>query len=397
MLSVVLTMTLSVVTLAWPAALPLEAAPTRPAAVSANPQAADRGTAPLRSRLVADATAPVDAAQQPPAPAQRPPPESSPAAPTPTRPARGVPAPAPKIPEIPAAAPKLPGEAQPAVVAPENLRTVIFRPKHASSRDLAAMASRMYPNTRQHADERTNALILVGPEEVIPKLLELLEQLDGPAEPTARTDFATVRIRNRSANEVGKQIITVMSSRLLGVAVDDRGSTILLSGSRGMLSTVRQLIAELDSPAASVSIEFAFFQAGAAEREGAPAPPPIPADLAAVAKELERFGRLRLLGRLSTIALEAQEFNVNGRVSGDIRANVRGRVASGSGDGPVMLNIVSTLTFETSITEAASQSPPSFELATVVSTKRGDYVVLGSAPAGLSAGESAILVLHVRP
>ena len=42
------------------------------------------------------------------------------------------------------------------------------------------------------------------------------------------------------------------------------------------------------------------------------------------------------------------------------------------------------------------QAPSAFQVESTLITRRGDYVVLGSAPTGWEIGESAILVLHVR-
>ena len=90
---------------------------------------------------------------------------------------------------------------------------------------------------------------------------------------------------------------------------------------------------------------------------------------------------------------------------------VEGELTSVSSDGGVNLKLMARMALDRQAPVAPpvpvekgedKASPkagprPTYELDTSVQTKRGDYVVLGSAPTGWKPGESVILVMYVRP
>lgn len=277
---------------------------------------------------------------------------------------------------------------------------VVVRLDHANCVEVADILGHVMTQGLSYPDPRSNSIVFVGPESAVKAARLLINELDQPAEEDQAQDVVMVRVSHRSAEELAGHISRILSSRQLKMAADEARSTVLLRGSARAVAAARAAVEQLDVPAATVNLEFAFFHADLNATDASPSN--IPDDLAMVAQELRRFGGLKLLGRLSTIAVENEDFAVQGGISGNLSTQVRGTLLAPAG-AAVKLNLRAELVLEKapSGTEAdeGKRSPrrPIFELKTVVTTERGAYVVLGSAPAGWNPGESAILVLHVRP
>lgn len=280
----------------------------------------------------------------------------------------------------------------------------IIRLQHADSFGLVCLLNDLRTNSEIviAEDSRTNTVIVSGTDDDKARVEALIRELDVPASTEHGSSVVTVNVEHRGAEELARQLQMVLGGREhnLRIAADENRAMLLLKGAGVDVNAAVELVKRLDTPSTSVNLEFSFFHADANSKEP---DADIPADLASVAKELKRFGRLEVLGRLSTTGLEHEEFAVEGRVLNTLHARVQGELDKAAPGGAVRLQLRAVLSMQAAPSpkpEGEGKSTggiPSFDLGTVVLTKPGDYVVLGSAPTGWAPGESAILVLHVRP
>ncbi len=305
-----------------------------------------------------------------------------------------------------------PGPAEPA--APELLR--VYPLKYLGANDVCQMVHAVFGRSYLYPIEQTNSVLYNGPEEMAPKIEGLISQLDTSAageEVVSEERITLVPIKHRDAGEIASELARIHRPDVLVAVYDHSRNAVLLKGEKDAIDKAESIIVQLDTPSPMVELEFAFFKA---KQYGEGAAADIPDDLQDVAKELRRFGRLELLGRLSTLAVQEQKFQIRGHVSDMLTAEVQGHVLSATSDTSAKLPFDGSakIAFEARMDlqrpepepqtqpgvgggQARRQSrPPEFFLNTVVTTKRGDRVILGSAPHGWEAGESAILVMTVR-
>lgn len=278
-----------------------------------------------------------------------------------------------------------------------NFEPILFKLSHANCHEVARVVADAFSGCNSIPVEESNSFVFVGPPESQAAARKLVSQLDDQATREGGSGVVVVSVKNHRVDELIDHLNRVMGGERLRVSGDRGRSKVLLRGDTAEIQQAEALLQELDTPAPAVQVEFAFIQA---KSIGGAEGPPIPADLAEVAKELERFGKLTMLGRLSTVAVEGERFGVEGQIVPGIKAEVRGFVTSGGGEGEIKLEVKASLELNPPVHVGdklgGPRTVPYFHLETVVSTQRGDYLVLGSAPTGSSLGESAILVMHVR-
>ncbi len=282
-----------------------------------------------------------------------------------------------------------------AQAAPTEMR--IFGLKHASAEDVAGVVGRLLRGAKFVADPNTNSLIVNGTSEDLQKAKELIAALDVPvdAPKTSTSEVVLIQLHHRSADEVAGHISRVASTRSARIAADSARETVILNGPPAFIRTAQLIAARLDTPAESVQLEFTFFRA---DLNSTGVSKNIPKDLADVAKELSRFGSIELIGRLAAVASEGEKFSISGAISNDMRAMVQGRLLKAVAGGGVRLAVDADMTLQReSQTETQKRrEQSSFKVETTLLTRRGDTVVIGSAPTGWAPGESAILVVQVR-
>ncbi len=276
-----------------------------------------------------------------------------------------------------------------------------FRLEHADCFEVAKMLDHIMRGAMAQPIQRGNCVVYAGPEETLEAVRKLVKELDVPVMDSDRGNVEIVRLMHREANELASQLAQVMRNKDFRVAADENTSSLILRGSGYAIQSALDFINRLDQPAAGVSLEFAFFHADLGEDENQGT---IPEDLADVAKELRRFGGLRLIGRLSSVATEHEDFVIEGTISQNVMARIAAKVNGVSAEGTMKISLKAEMTLDRDREQSVgggkfdkNEEWPSFELATMVTARRGDYVVLGSAPTGWGPGESAILVMHVRP
>lgn len=283
-----------------------------------------------------------------------------------------------------------------------SIETHVFRLKNGEPHSLADLVQAACEIVAI-PDERTNSVICSGSAGAVERAVDLLQQLDQPADAAGpQPDLRMVPIRHREMRDVARQLMDAFRRTSLTVSTDRGRSTIVLAGSSDLVAKAMAVIELLDTPSNSATLEFAFFKASL---NGDGENPAVPGDLEPVVAELRRFGHIELLGRASTRAMERDDFKVSGNLASGLEIEVGGQILGASEDGSVNVHLGATLRVSRPAEPQAGEDGKAarslrrtgFTLETTVTTARGDYVVLGSAPSGWEAGESAILVLQVLP
>lgn len=293
---------------------------------------------------------------------------------------------------------------------PAHLMTRVISLKYANCVDVVRVVQRLgRGQVDADYDQRTNSLIVMTTEDLMPKQEQLVAALDVPIQGANLNapPLRILRLKHRSAKDmvarldelVGKGGRTTDSR----FAADPASGCLILRGTDEFAAMVSEIVAQIDTPARNVQLEFAFFQADQSPHDSRKS---IPDDLAEVAKSLERFGTLELLGRLSCTATEGEIAHIQGALGTGLNAKISTKIAKIGSDG----NVNMSLNAELKVTEipappedksrpvmAAYIKSGGFNVETNITTRRGDMVVIGTAPAGLAEGQSVILVMQVRP
>lgn len=284
-----------------------------------------------------------------------------------------------------------PGDAASVMIPPE-VRVIPL--KHANAALVAQLINDGYGDHLVYADSRTNSIIYMGKSGLSAKVADTAAKLDYSGEGIVEEDAILIhRVKHRSADDIVRQVQMTLARSPLRIASDNRSASIVLSGPSGDIRKTVAAINELDQATPPVQLEFAFFTANpnmkAADEEALPTP----SDLKSVADELQRFGLVEFHSRLTAHALQSENFSVEGVTGQQKRVNLSGEVVSSPIGGPVKIKLAA------SVGPAKSDAEPgtAFNLRTTITANRGEYVVVGSAPATWSPGQVIILVLHVKP
>ncbi|MEE8169587.1 MAG: secretin N-terminal domain-containing protein [Phycisphaerae bacterium] len=275
----------------------------------------------------------------------------------------------------------------------------VIRLERADAEEIAAILRPIVLDIRLMGDPRSNSLIYSGPAEDFDALLQVVQQLDGTPRDSRSMTLEMIPVQHRSAEEVAERIAsmvgTLARSHDLRVAADLARSMVIVGGTEAALKAARQIAKQLDEPAQPVELEFAFFGADQNEPD---AEGEMPSDLADVARELSRFGGVRLLARLATVATAGDSFGVNGSIGRQLSTKVEGAILRVSPNGSIRFNIDATMTAVPESTDGKQgrADTAKFRLETTIVAERGQTVVIGTAPMGAKPGESAILVVMVH-
>lgn len=287
----------------------------------------------------------------------------------------------------------------------QNVR--VFPLQHTAPNNVLATLIPLFKNASLVADPSTNSIIVNSSNADIATIEGLLTHLDKTSDQprNAAPGVRTIQLKHRATDDVSKKLMSLLGGfgdRDARVASDEGRGKLILRGSPDFLEFAGQVISELDVPAQMIQFEFAFFSAdqnaaatGESDEAGS-----IPADLTDVARELGRFGRVRLLGRLACNAMEDHQFVLEGALGEGLSAKVSGNVLNAVTDGTIQLSVQGQVRLtRTGAGPNPSQAPPRssiFDVNTTVVTRRGETIMIGSAPTGWAPGESAIMVLQAK-
>ncbi len=284
-----------------------------------------------------------------------------------------------------------PGEAAPVLIPPE-VRVIPL--KHANAALVAQLINDGYGDHLVYADARTNAIIYMGKSGLAAKVADTAAKLDYSGEGIVDEDAIVIhRVKHRSADEIVRQIQMTLARSQLRIASDNRSASIVLSGPSGDISKTLAAIDELDRATPPVQLEFAFFTANPNPNDADEEALPTPSDLKSVADELQRFGLVEFHSRLTAHAIQSEVFSVEGVTGHQRRVNLSGEVISSPAGGPVKIRLSASV----GPSKLDGEPGTAFNLRTTITANRGEYIVVGSAPATWSPGQVIVLVLHVQP
>lgn len=280
------------------------------------------------------------------------------------------------------------------LVNPPEVRRIVVQHMHA--RTLASMINQGLRENYVVSDDVSNSIIYMGPPGLAEHVVGMASKIDVPGnEAKSSQDVVVHMLRHRFPNELVQSLNMTLGRSELRVAADMSSSAIVLSGPKSEIDAAVATIEALDQMSPPAQLEFSFFGASSKKPEGDSDRDTLemPEDLKKVASEISRFGRIEFLGRLTATATQSESFVITGGMGRRVHVEINGEVVACPTDGPVKLKIRSKMM----LSDAGEKPGPVFNLETSIAAKRGDYVVIGSAPAGWEPGESAILVLHARP
>lgn len=295
--------------------------------------------------------------------------------------------------------------------APEVIRVLPI--KYGNAMELMNVGNSTGLNGRLTADSRSNSLVFAGSNEELSRVEQLIAQLDRPMEKEAPSGISSrlVALQFRSSDELAKaaQMALELSDRSLRILADSARNNIIITGRESSMALADDLIRHLDTPTPTAQLEFALFHADLTRPVGAGS---LPEDLANVGKELAKLGEYKLLGRLSTVALEREPFEVEGSIGRELSVEISGMLVHAAADG-VRLRLNARMWLIRADAGVSGQSPPrtssqptgarggdspigEFRVQSTLIARIGDTVIVGAAPAGWKPGESAVLVVRVR-
>ncbi len=242
----------------------------------------------------------------------------------------------------------------------------------------------------------TNSMVYQGPAEDLERVRQLVSRLDSIEHPRQARASSLLPVRHRSADALADHLMKVLGGeRDTRIAADESRSMLLASGPEGFMEEVRRLVERLDTPSRSVQLEFAFFQADMTKQDRSGE---IPADLAEVGAELSRFGHVQLLGRMGTVGMQGESFAVEGFLAASYSAKLEGQIQRVSQEGFTELRLEASLKMDSRTPREGGIeiNTGAFFVRTNVAAQPGQYLVLGSAAAGLEPGQSIILVMQIK-
>lgn len=272
-----------------------------------------------------------------------------------------------------------------------------FPLKHAECNYVTGIIRSLDPGGAVMAAQHTNSVVVHGTPRAVRLVEAMIQELDVTGEESERSSLTIIPVQHRSARDVTQQILGVTGqSDLFRIGADESRSCLIIKcQSSEQLKEIEEVIRQIDTPARSVRIEFDFLSADLDASAGAGK---LPDDLAALEPELSRFGKLSLLARMSTAAIEGGYYKVRGGSSDRIQADVSGQIEQVDDGGEVRMAVSATAGLNRAIVQRETKEGVQtgiFSVETKVTAKPGETIVIGGAPTGLAPGQSVLLVVRV--
>ena len=278
---------------------------------------------------------------------------------------------------------------------PEGFAQAVFHIQHADCKSLGQVLIATIPGSRCAWVENSSDIVLSATPPDIESARKLIAQLDKPSMERAGT-IAKIGVKHRRVEELGSLLMNLSVGQDIRLGVDRGGGRILLRGAEAEVKKAQSLLESLDVPVSTVFLEFSLLRADSGEARSQE----LPTDLKQVADEMGHLGRLSLIGRLSATTIEGEQFHVTGSFEGGLPVQIKGRVELGQGSESIVLKLSAEAKLASSTSGSTGKdnvTPPGyFELETTLALKPGDFAVVGSAPSGIGAGQSIVLVVQVK-
>lgn len=283
----------------------------------------------------------------------------------------------------------------------EALATKILQLNHTHGRtiEIAIEALQLGVSVASIGD---STVILRGSAADIGTVSALIEQLDIPSssqEARLRTVF--LPISTRPSKNLIVLLQTVVSGPQSEIAFDATSRMVVVRATDGEIQALRQLLAQIDRPAQSLTLQFFFIRANI----GTEGENKLPAALRRIEKSLSEngFTELSLMAPITVAAEENQHFISHAGVRNEDETSPRMEDLSLTIEGVARLQPQSKLvqlTLEAHVRgtyRRALDSPAAaaFAIETTISMKLGSYVILAATPASTASGDAVALVVRV--
>lgn len=304
---------------------------------------------------------------------------------------------------VAATAPALPaqvdGQARARTEAPRAHAYVL---ENADPSEISALFSRVFasgstpagPDVRVSSDERTNTVVVFGPESVHGHVAVLLETLDRKIE--TGSDRAETRIIPLRHNPIDtlREVVTLHQ---VSVAMNRATNSYIVRGTTSEIDRLEQSLTELDVPRTAVEVDCWILEQG---RGSAVAEDP---DLSAIEATLRKAGlegygvlsRTRVAGIAGEPFESGQSFQ-NRRLrsislDGTVRLVDDGRIAQMDFGLTLQMNLEDAdQTFP-----GPSQASGTVQVQTELRTEPGKLIVAGLAPTGDENSKPLVVVLRI--
>lgn len=272
-----------------------------------------------------------------------------------------------------------------------------FRFKHIDAYEARNNFRELIHDVFMSVVPHTNTLLCRCDDQQAAAIAGAIELIDVAGASQTKTSLHIFPIQHRSATEMLEHLTPVTDRGTAEVYADEsRSSLVVVSQSDEDVNSIKDLLRALDTPMPTVRLEFAVFLADLNASDPAA---PIPDDLQPVAKELSRFGRVKLLGRCGTASTQGQDYRVRGLIQNVLDSDIRGTILRADAGSPVQIRVDARLFTwgqpATTTDEKASRNG-SFEISTKLALPPGEFVAIGAAAAGAAEGQSLILVLRAQ-
>ncbi len=244
--------------------------------------------------------------------------------------------------------------------------------------------------------ESVNGLILHGDLKAIAEIKSLVERLENVVPRLPNYVVEVLKVNHADLERlVGYFHETVDDCDF---AADSASRRIIARGPAAQIGIVKQLLAELDQPQATLRLIFDAFSIDASDSATAP-PGKMPADLQGVRDVLARegVGPVEYLGRTTVRTQDGEVFKASGMTSirsGRLLQEVSGTARAQSDPLQVRLHLEARLELKAvQFDDPKNQTMDQFQVESVLTIPAGETVVLAGAPnVGSQSGALAICV-----
>jgi type II secretory pathway component GspD/PulD (secretin) len=153
---------------------------------------------------------------------------------------------------------------QPPEQLPEEVTTQVINLEYADAQSVAASVNAAFPSAAT-ADNRIQAVIVRGTPDEIREIRGLIANLDVPGPPPPPPPPAppppvtqVFKVKYAKASDVAGQLGGLVAAG--SIIVDNRLNSLIVTGSDGTLTTVKDFLASVDVPQPQVSLELKFLE-----------------------------------------------------------------------------------------------------------------------------------------